>query len=137
MKVPKRLAALAGVGGALAVAATGCGDGSGQATAAGNGTTTQSQGTAPQGGPGMMDTAALAKKLGVSESKLKAALDSIKPAQGSTTPPQPDDMAAKLAKALGLSESKVQAALTAVMPQGGPPNGGQPPSGAQNGGTSS
>jgi hypothetical protein len=38
-------------------------------------------------------------------------------------------MATKLAKALGLSESKVQAALQSMMPQGGPPNGGQPPSG--------
>ena len=134
MRVPKRLAALAGVGGALAVAATGCGDGSGQATAAGNNAPSQSQG-GQQGGPGMMDTAALAKKLGVSESKLKAALESIRPTSQDSTPPQPGDMAAKLAKALGLSESKVQAALQSVMPQGGPPNGSQPP--GSGGGTSS
>jgi biotin operon repressor len=121
------LAALAGVGGALAVAATGCGDGSGQATAAGN-ANNQSHG-AQQGRPGMMDTPALAQKLGVSESKLKAALESIRPTSQGGAPPQPGEMATKLAKALGLSESKVQAALQSMMPQGGPPNGGQPPSG--------
>ena len=72
----------------------------------------------------MMDTAALAKKLGVPQAKLKTALAAARPTQG--TAPQPGDMAAKLAKALGLSEAKVQAALKAVMPQGGPPSGAAP-----------
>jgi hypothetical protein len=81
----------------------------------------------------MMDTAALAKQLGVTQAKLTSALDSIKPAQGTT--PQPGDLAAKLAKALGLSQSKVQAALTATRPAR--PSGSQPPSGSQSGAPSS
>jgi len=88
VRIPKKLAALVGVG-AVAAAATGCGaDGSGQATAAGN-QIQGPQGRQQQGGPGMLDTAALAKKLGVSESKLKAALKAVMPQGGppNGTPP--------------------------------------------------
>jgi hypothetical protein len=143
VRIPRRLAALAGVGGVLAVAATGCGADGGTATAAGNNSsgsaqTQNGQQAGPgRGGAGMMDTAALAKKLGVTQAKLKTALESVRPEQGSA--PQPGDMAAKLAKALGLSQANVQAALKAVMPAGGPPSGGQggtPPSGAPGGTTS-
>jgi hypothetical protein len=93
VRIPKKLAALVGVG-AVAAATTGCGaDGSGQATAAGNQIQApqgqQQQGGQQQGGPGMLDTAALAKKLGVSESKLKAALKAVMPQGGppNGTPP--------------------------------------------------
>ncbi|GAB3448574.1 hypothetical protein GCM10027517_33770 [Phycicoccus ginsengisoli] len=83
------------------------------------------------GRPGMgMDTAALAKALGVSEAKLSAALRSAREATRPSTPPaqgtRPSDadraarekaMAAALAKALGVSEAKVQAALGSVRAQ--------------------
>ena len=84
-------------------------------------------------GPGGADAAALAKELGVTEAKVKAALDTVRdatrpdkaatpPAEG--TPPTPPTAAERtarekarvtaLAKALGLSEAKVQSALDAV-----------------------
>ena len=52
--------------------------------------------------------------LGVSESKLQAAMQSARPTQGSS----PQDMAANLAEALGLTEAKVRAALEATRPSG-------------------
>jgi hypothetical protein len=94
------------------------------------------------GGPGM-DLSALAKALGVSQAKLRAAMASARPsgARPSGTPgarpsgtPQPGQrpggggqLAATLAKQLGLSEAKVRKALQSVLPQGGPAQGGQPP----------
>ena len=73
-----------------------------------------SDGATQQGGPG----AGLADALGVSESELQAAMDSLRssmqPGQGGG----PDDMAPALAKVLGLSETKVAAALEANRPDG-------------------
>jgi biotin operon repressor len=99
-----------------------------------------SNGAAGQGGPGGMrggpggdrDLSGLAKSLGVSEAKLEAAMQNLRPNRQPGASGQ-QDMAAALAKALGLSESKVKAALEANRPdgaQGGPPAGGAPPSGA-------
>jgi hypothetical protein len=84
----------------------------------------------PQGGPGGMDLSALAGELGVSESKLEAAMESARSSLDPGSAPQPGDedpMAAALAKELGLSTDKVSAALESVRPQGGP--GGTPPAG--------
>jgi hypothetical protein len=72
--------------------------------------------------------AQLASKLGVSQARLEAALDSVRQQQGtSQTPPSRSQMDAALAKALGVSEAKVAAAMQAVGPPGPPP--GAPSSG--------
>jgi hypothetical protein len=84
-------------------------------------------GTVP-GGPPALDAAALAEELGVSESRLRAALEAIRPSDAGSTPgapPDPSEMAAALADELGLSTARVEAALEATMPSGGPP--GTPP----------
>ena len=84
-------------------------------------------------GPGGADAAALAKELGVTEAKVKAALDAVReasrpdkaptpPTEGTKpTPPTEAERTARekartsaLAKELGLSEAKVQAAFDAV-----------------------
>jgi hypothetical protein len=120
------------------------------ATGAGIGVASQSSSTAatsttagaqqgPGGmrsGPGGMDVAALAKQLGVTQSKLEAALAASRPsgAQGGQPPSgsqgaQPpsggqrpaggsDRMATALAQQLGLSTAKVKAALDAARPAG-------------------
>jgi hypothetical protein len=90
--------------------------------ASSSGTSGSSALTAQAGGPGRPDLSALAKDLGVSESKLQAAMQANRPAAGGA----PTDMAAGLAKALGLSESKVQSALDANRPSGAPSGGGPP-----------
>jgi hypothetical protein len=113
-------AALAG-GAGIGVAAGAKGDGTAS-------TSTSMSGQRPPGqGANAPDFSALAKKLGVSESKLQAAMQSIRPGQGAQ--PGADDMAAKLAATLGLSESKVQSALDLVRPSGAPGGGGTPPQG--------
>jgi hypothetical protein len=79
------------------------------------------------GGLGRVDTAALAKALGVTEAKLTAALDAVRPAAGKDKAKGDDERAAAIAKALGESESDVQAVLDANRPQrgaGGPGKGG-------------
>jgi hypothetical protein len=120
------------------------------------------QGTTPTGTPGVrgarggfagnVDTAALARTLGVTEAKLKAAIAKAQPAgfgngqrpQGTTPPTTPrgttpgagpgagmTNMFATIAKELGLSTAKVQKAFQAQLPQmgqGGPGAGqGTPP----------
>jgi hypothetical protein len=94
-----------------------------------------------QGGPGGgFDLSALATELGVSESRLQAALEAARPAGGGG-PPSADGatMAETLADELGLSVDKVEEALEATMPSGdggrggsggpggGGPGGGDPP----------
>jgi hypothetical protein len=112
-------AALAATG-ALAFALVGCG-GSGTQQAA-SASTVQQQPAGQGQGQGGPDLSALATKLGVSEAKLQSAMQSARPAQGSS----PDDQAAALAKALGISEAKVTAAMAATRPSGTPPTGGAP-----------
>jgi hypothetical protein len=103
------------------------------------------------GGPGAMDLGGLAERLGVSERRLRSAMEAIRPsggppAGGPGTPPDgsdpparrppaggPGDMAAALAGKLGLSTAKVEKALAAGRPAGGPPAGMAPPSGDQDG----
>jgi hypothetical protein len=64
------------------------------------------------GGRGHLDTAALAKALGVTEAKVTAALDKAKP----TKDDNKGDRAAAIAKALGQSQADVQAVLDANHP---------------------
>jgi hypothetical protein len=76
------------------------------------------------GGGGRFDTAALAKSLGVTEAKLQAALDKVRPAKGDRDDKgDPGDkgdraaaMATALAKELGLDAAKVKSALDAQHP---------------------
>lgn len=83
-------------------------------------------GTTTQGRP---DLSALAEDLGVTESKLQAAMEAVRPTDPSRM--DPSSMAADLASELGLSTAAVQKALQANAPSGGPPmGGGAPPSGA-------
>jgi biotin operon repressor len=111
-------------GGAVA----GCGSNAAttSGTSSGTGTTQQpagQNGQPPQGG--RIDFTALAKELGVSTTKLQAAMQKVRPQGGQQGQNGGrSDMAANLAKELGLSESKVAAALQKLRPQGGPPAGG-------------
>jgi len=128
----RRLVVIAGASTALGVAGCG-GAASSQNAGAQSGAGSQSQaaqGAAP--GPGGFDLGALATKLGVTESKLRTAMQKARPSgtpgSGSATDPT-----ATLAKELGLSTAKVRAALQALAPAGGAGNGvppqGVPPSG--------
>lgn len=78
------------------------------------------------GGPagGRVDTAALAKSLGVTEDKLQAALDKVRPAKGDRDDKRTERTAA-IAKALGQSTADVQAVLDANRPER-PAAGGTP-----------
>lgn len=122
---------LAVLGAGLALLAAGCG---------GSGAATTQDGTRQPGRGGPFTGAnvtKLAGTLGVSETKLQAALKSVAPARGQRPPggsqPPPQDgqrpgggrrnIAAELAKKLGLPEAKVRTALQQVMPQ----RGGRPP----------
>ena len=90
--------------------------------------------TRPAGGPGgrghdgpgggHLDTAALAKTLGVTEDKLRAALDNVRPAKGDRDNKRTEWTAA-IAKALGQSTAEVQAVLDANRPA--PPTAGTTP----------
>ena len=74
--------------------------------------------------------AALASKLGVSQAKVEAALQSVHQQLGRAQgPPSQDALTAALAKALGLDESKVESALQSVRPPGPPAGGQMPPQG--------
>ena len=76
------------------------------------------------GGPGGFDLAALAEKLGVTESRLREAMASARPAAGR---PDASTMAEALAAELGLSTDEVEAALEKTMPPGGGQGGYPPP----------
>jgi biotin operon repressor len=120
-------AALLGVSGLIAV--TGCGtDGSSDvAAASGQPAGTQSQTGAPPGQAGQgPDLGALAEKLGVSEAKLKHAMEAARPQPGQA--PDGDPFSA-LAEKLGVSETKVRSAMEPLMPQGAPPAGRPPQDG--------
>jgi hypothetical protein len=98
---------------------------------------TQAGMTRQVGGPGAMDVGALARALGVTESRLAAALESARPSRDpgmGGTPPDPgeDPLAAALADELGISEAKVAAALAQLRP-GAAPSGGFTTPGAGDG----
>jgi hypothetical protein len=112
------VSAAALTGGAVAA----CGSDAATTNSSGSSSTQQQSGQPPQGG--RMDVTALAKALGVSTSKLQAAMQKNRPQPGQQGQGgSRDDMAANLAKELGLSEAKVKAALEKLRPQGGPPAG--------------
>ena len=87
------------------------------------------QGGVPGGGRDRF-AAALASKLGVSQAKVEAALQSVHQQLGSAQgPPSQDALTAGLAKALGVDQSKVESALQSVRPPGPPAGGQMPPQG--------
>jgi len=87
------------------------------------------QGGGPGGGRDQF-AAALASKLGVSQAKVQAALESVHQQLGSAQgPPSQDALTAALAKALGVDQSKVESALQSVRPPGPPPGGQLPQQG--------
>ncbi|MDA0164497.1 hypothetical protein OM076_29775 [Solirubrobacter ginsenosidimutans] len=120
----RRVAVFASAAALAGGAVAGCG--SDAATTNGSSTTQQQgqgQGQPPQGGG--MDVSALADALGVTTTKLQAAMQKVMPQPGEQRQSgSRGDMAATLAKELGLPESKVSAALQKLRPQGGPPAGG-------------
>ena len=96
---------------------------------AGTGPPTGAQGGMPRGGRDQF-AAALASKLGVSQAKVEAALQSVHQQLGSAQgPPSPDALTAALAKALGVDPSAVEAALQSVRPPGPPPGAQMPQQG--------
>lgn len=103
----------------------------GQAGTAAQGT--QGPGGGQVGGPGggPPDVSSLATALGVSTTKLQAAMDATRPQPGTTgtAPPSASTMAADLAQELNLDEDKVAEALKSFMPQGGPPPNSTGPQG--------
>jgi hypothetical protein len=91
-----------------------------------------------QGGlGGRPDLSALAAELGVSESRLRAAIEATRPSgdpgSAPSGPPHGSDMAAALASELGLSVDKVRSAVQAVGAAGGGPPGGSSRGGAPGG----
>jgi hypothetical protein len=119
--------ATAAIGAAAVLAVAGCGTADQASTTAASGTAAAAQ----TGGPGGTLSAAslktLAAKLGVSATRLKAAMEKSRPDTTSGQPPTGNPTAA-LAKELDLSTAKVQAAMKAAgMGRGGaPPNGSAP-----------
>lgn len=130
----KRFAATIGAASVVAAGAFGVAQqAAGQSTTAtskSKATVTQSHGSERRG----PDLSALAAKLGVSTTALKAALDATRPAK-----PKEGDREAKLAAflatELGVSVDKAKAALTAAKPArpdgGKPPHGAKPPAGSR------
>lgn len=121
---------------------------SGQAGSAGQAGQTGQAGQAAQGQVPTQLAASLAKALGVSESKVTAALQtamqSLQSSTSTTTQPTMDQMDAKLApllaKSLGVDEAKVLAALQASHPTGaaaGNAQSGTAQSGTRQSGTAS
>lgn len=120
--------ATAAIGAAAVLAVAGCG--ADQASTAAGGTTAAAQGSAPGGTLSTASLKTLSAKLGVSTSRLRAALEKTRPATTSGQGPSGDPSAA-LAKELDLSTAKVEAAMKAAGMGGGgaPPNGAAAPSG--------
>ncbi len=112
-------------GSAAALGLAGCGEQAATSSSSSGGAANQPAAGQTQGQ--RPDLSALAKELGVSETKLQKAMEATRPTDGS----QPSsDPSAALAKELGLDADKVREAMQDFMPQGGPPSGvGQPPSG--------
>ena len=121
--------ATAAIGAAAVLAVAGCG--ADQAATSAGGTTATDQTRPPTRAPSTASLKTLATKLGVSTSRLRAAMEKTRPDATSGQRPSGDPTAA-LAKELDLSTAKVQAAMKAAGMGGGgaPPNGAAPPSGA-------
>ena len=111
---PKKFTAVLAGSVVLASAAYGVGTqvDDGSATAAGSSSNSSSDNR--RGGPAGRDLSGLAKTLGVSEAKLRAALEDLR---GDRPARARGDLAAALAKELGVSETKVQDVLESARPE--------------------
>jgi Spy/CpxP family protein refolding chaperone len=113
---PRTKKTAAAISGALVLAsgAYALGTQTGDGTALAGGTTPSSAG-APgpgrMGGHGPRDLSGIAAKLGVTEAKLRAALEHLRPDRGAKQDEHQDALAKALASELGLDEAKVTAAL--------------------------
>jgi hypothetical protein len=134
----RKLVVIVGASAALGVAGCGAASTASQQSPAGN--SSAPSGAQAQPGPGGFDLSALATKLGVSERKLRAAMEKTRP---SGTPGQAPgasgtDPATALANELGLSAAKVRTAMQSLRPagaNGAPPGSGAPPSSSTQSGT--
>ena len=110
---PRKMTAVLAGSVVLASAAYGVGtqvdDGSATAASKSNSSSSDNR----RGGPGARDLSGLAETLGVSEAKLKAALEDLR---GDRPARRKDDLAAALAKELDVSEAKVQDVLESTRP---------------------
>jgi hypothetical protein len=113
---PRSKKTAAAVGGALVLAsgAYALGTQTGDGTALAGGKPTPAKAGAPpgpgrHGGP--RDLSGIAAKLGVTEAKLRAALQDLRPGRGTKKGEHQDALAKALASALGLDQAKVSAAL--------------------------
>jgi Spy/CpxP family protein refolding chaperone len=113
---PRSKKTAAAVGGALVLAsgAYALGTQTGDGTALAGGKPTPAKAGAPpgpgrHGGP--RDLSGIAAKLGVTEAKLRAALQDLRPGPGAKKDEHQDALAKALASALGLDQAKVSAAL--------------------------
>jgi hypothetical protein len=115
------------------LAVTGCGDTAAEraSTLAGGGAGAATQAGRPGGGMPAASLKTLAGELGVSTTRLKAAMEASRPDAGTAGQPPSGDPTAALAKELDLSTAKVRAAMKAAGMGGGgaPPNGAAPPHG--------
>ena len=96
---------------ALASGAYALGSQTGDGTALAGGNTTSSPRSAGPHGPGPRDLSGIAGQLGVTEAKLRAALEDLRPDRGAAKDERRAELAKPLAAELGLDEAKVTAAL--------------------------
>jgi hypothetical protein len=113
---PRSKKTAAAVGGALVLAsgAYALGTQTGDGTALAGGKPTPAKAGAPPGPGrhgGSRDLSGVAAKLGVTEAKLRAALQDLRPGRGAKKDEHRDALAKALASALGLDQAKVSAAL--------------------------
>jgi len=95
----------------LASGAYALGSQTGDGTALAGGNTTSSPRSAGPHGPGPRDLSGIAAQLGVTEAKLRAALEDLRPDRGAAKDERRAELAKPLAAELGLDEAKVTAAL--------------------------
>lgn len=116
-------------GSAIALGAVACGQ-SAQQTSTQGAADALPQRAAP-GGPGgpapsAADLEAVARELGVSAERLKAAMQEAMGADGPLGGPPSADTFASLAEELGVSQERLRQALSSIVPRG-PPGAGTPP----------
>lgn len=111
---PRAKKTAAAISGALVLAsgAYALGTQTGDGTALAGGTTPSSAGAPGPGRPGgPRDLSGIAAELGVTEAKLRAALEDLRPDRGAKKDEHQDELAKALASELGLDQAKVTAAL--------------------------
>ncbi len=118
-------------GSAIALGAVACGQSAQQASTQGAADAPPQRaapgGTGGRSAPSTADLAVVARKLGVSAERLKAAMQSAMGASGPLGGPPSADTFASLAEELGVSQAKLRQALSSIVPRGPPGGAGPPP----------